>query len=299
MSCEIEMMKPSESRSKKEKRPMKTGILKNCKGLASLALAWVVALGVILPGASSQAAATHAVIPHLPGYYEGHFVRSNGDRENAKLWIQEVTQTDGAVTRYGLVLRDDGKGGAQMFRVDDLGDGKQMWMQLFQSQDGLVQFGQDATYDGTLFWQDRVAHISLAVTSFGASIGCAETVELESKDGPGWVDFPVSGKKIDGPNKSKGEIDPAHFNGRVVIDGKAYQGSYTIQRIFPGTALLHLVSVSRDAVDGHEVKKEITAVVALIFHHGWFIFGSTNQFEFVRLDPGQEICLDPVTPLED
>jgi hypothetical protein len=256
--------------------------------------------GLVVIGSPIQAqAATREIEPRLPGYYTGHFIQSNGDKQDAKLWIKQVAQADRSITTYGLILRgDDGKGGAQMFRVDDLGDGKQMWMQLFQSQDGLLQFGSDATYDGTLFWRDQVAHLSLTVTAFGAQIGCTETVEFESESGPGWAEFPGWSKKIDGADHSKGEIDPTHFNGRVVIDGKAYEGSYTLQRIFPGTALMHLVSVSQDSVDGHEVKKEITAVVAIIYHHR-AIFADTNEFDFIRLEPGQEICLDPMKQLTD
>ena len=275
-----------------EKNSMKNGNWKK------LCLRLSLRLGAFLPALAllGQAQIAHAEIQ--TGYFEGHFVSANGDKQDAKLWIRHVVQKNGMPGTYAMLLHhEDGRSG-QLFRIDELADGTQMWMQLFQSSGGMLQFGSDATYSGTSFVDGKIPHLMLAVTEFGEKIGCTERVEVHSASGPSWIEIPNVGHKIEGSHDAKGLIDSHKFTGRFLIDGKAINGTYELAPIFPGAMLMHRVTVSRDAVDGHEVKQEVTALVAVIYHKRC-ILSNYDEYEFVSLPAGSEMCLTPVEKLED
>jgi hypothetical protein len=259
--------------------------------LAKKAAGWAM---ICLP-ALCLAQVASAQVP--TGYFEGKFVNAKGERRDAAVWIRKSRLLNGMSETFALVYHQGGK--AQLFRVDEVSEDTHSWMQMFQSADGRLVFGDDATYSGMTFVNDGHARLVLSIADYGAQIGCDERIEVESKSSDyDWEDLPTAAHKVDGGGSAGGLIDSRKFNGHFTLDGKMYDGTYELEPIFAGAALLHREATTDKSVDGHKIDKEISAVVVAIRHRRT-ARSDYDAFELISIQPGSETCLSSRTRMDD
>jgi len=261
--------------------------MKTVKQLVKTGLAVAV---LVIPGLTGIAGASGSgeIGKIKDGYYGGRF--AGGAR--AAVHIQRVVQKTSYGNEdmlYGLILRRDKKRSASLFRIEELGDGTQAWIQLVQTKDNLLSAtgALDATYIAR--FEDR-GRIRLSPTSFGEKEGCEDIVAKHSNRRI-WRAIPKKGIAVD---NSDGVLTQRSFHGSFSIDGVMYNGPFTLTELIPGAYVLRAQVYDAEAADGKELKKSITAIVVTVYQKKKFIFDSwmrdKYELHFIRLKPGIATC---------
>lgn len=229
------------------------------------------------------------------GYFRGDSV-GDGSRD-VRIFIR-THGTGNAQTTYGLIVEDDD--GASVFRIEELDDGTQAWVQLFQASNFILSadISQEATYSGvtfkTRFGGDR---LRLTPTAFGRKVGCSREYIVKPKGGLIWQSPPKKDLRVTGSSDSELQVKPISMMGNFKLDGVSYNGTFSLKELVPGISLLRAKGLNAESADGKAMEKEITAVVATVYHDR-LILWNYSEIYLVRLKPGVEKCLSAYTNLD-
>lgn len=200
-------------------------------------------------------------------------------------------------TAYGLMVRADQT--ASLYRIEELADGTQAWVELFQTSDNLLASddNQSATFSGQIVRRDGDTYLTLSPTDFGEKLGCTEIIEAKASDRQRWAEFPKGSGRLD--SRKSGVVDyvPGRLtNARIDLDGATLTGEYTLESLFDGAALVRSQTLDAEAESGRSLKKEFAAVAVVIRHKNrkaLFFNDDFTQFRLIHLRPGVASCQMP------
>ena len=257
---------------------------------------FVLVVMTVVPGliAPANAAVTN-------GFFAGAYL---GSKQRAHVFVKSVkTRANGFVTttNYGLIIRKGQT--ASFFRIEELEDGTQAWVELFQTADNLLasEPTQSATYEGRMVVRNSNQYLTLSPTPFGKTLGCNEIIEARPSDQLSWVSFPKTG---DHYTSSHGKFDYTygHINGRFDLDGSQYNGDFTLEPLTLGAALLRSRTLDSEAESGHSLQKEFTALVISIKHKDRELLVFNDDYvelRLIRLKPGIASCQMPSSKVDN
>ncbi len=247
------------------------------------------------------------------GYFEGNFA----NKKEAQVFIKTVGKVK-ENTAYALLLHNEMQN-VSLFKVEQLEDGTLAWIQIFQSKDNIIGGGPDqqASYSGQVFVEgastsgakaepersnavnatrsDEI-RILLTPTDYGHSLGCLEQIEINKSSDYEWQAFPAEALSLKGED-SEINYKRGVLSGQFSLDGRVYNGNFSLAEILPGLAVLRAQVLDSNADSGKALKKEISALVAVLYHDG-FLWWNSKYFVFSRLAPGAQQCESNASTLE-
>lgn len=246
-----------------------------------------IAVVVVIPVLSLEASAGAI----KDGFYSGKF--SGGSR--AGVYIKRVLQKTvygQEEVIYGLMLTKAHGGSGALYRVEELEDGTQAWIELVQTSDNVLSTGDtmEAAYIAST--EDGGRKIRLSPTAYGQKLGCNKEFSGKRSSKQVWAAIPASGIDVD---HSDAVISSKSLTGSFTIDGVRYNGPFSLTKLIDGAYLIRAQVYDAEASDGRELKKEISALVVSVYVEKKFIFDGWKddkyELHFIRLQPGTATCL--------
>lgn len=219
------------------------------------------------------------------GYFEGKAVLSNQDEEQEEEQEDEdvqifvnVTEEDPAFA-FGLIILKGEK--ASAYRIEELEDGTQSWIALFQSGDHYLRVKDDFL---PLFkgygTRNEKKRLTLRLVTQGASSAFGGIKEIHAKQvyKKEWlafsdpkVGFPMEFTDVE--KESHGVLDRSqhlsHFRGLLAFDGGvSLEGNFSLTAGTPYLAAVRSQVLNPENLSGWSQAREMLGVAALIFHKG-------------------------------
>lgn len=215
------------------------------------------------------------------------------DPKTNKVTLQSIA------TNYGLIIRPYDNTAA-LFRIEELDDGTQSWVELFQSRDYLptVDINQQPTYAGQVLGNNL---LRLTPNKFGRDLGCDDIIEARRSKAVSWESLPKDYLSVRGKH-SKLEVWSGAASGTFVVNGYTYSGDYSLEPLFAGVGLLRGQTLDAESTNGKAVDKEITAFVVATKHRkSKYVFwdDTYRELRIIRMQPGSETCLFPSVNLNN
>jgi hypothetical protein len=270
----------------------------NMKNSIVSKLNWI-AKGLALAGLALAALPAQAEL--INGYYTGRLPNYNLDSE---VYVQGVQHHDGKTTFYGIIFAKndaDNKFGA-IFRITELPNGLQSWVQMFQNEAGQLtsEPGQRPTYavrtvyDGQS-WRD--AHLQFTVTDFGRELGCVDPVtDAEIRFGflgtgtTHLVPMPAKHFKIESRRDVSAYYDNGVLTGSFSLGSKEVQGDFQIVPKFFGSIgelRQGTPDPESESITGVSEKRELIGAIVATRSHA--LIAPKNFFHIIEIPSITEI----------
>lgn len=250
------------------------------------------------------------------GYFEGKATLSNQDEEqeeqedkdeDVQIFVN-VTEEDPAFA-FGLLILKGEK--ASAYRIEELEDGTQSWIALFQAGDHYLRVKDDflPLFKGYGTRNEKKRLILRLVTQ-GASSAFGGIKEIHAKQVYKKEWLALSDPKVKFPmeftcnddKESHGVLDRSqhlsHFRGLLAFDSISLEGNFSLTAVTPYLAAVRSQVLNPENLSGWSQAREMLGVSALIFHKGkkGRFLGLRNQnpqYEliFIRLPGNEKISL--------
>ena len=238
-------------------------------------------LGLLLVSGSAYAAIQ-------PGTYTGKSSYTVGNEKSKKTRTKakDVTvhiQLAGAATdlAYALVL-DDNRGA--FYRIEELPDGNQLWLQLYQGQNGVLKVDDSAEPDftGSMFSDGRSARLVLRPTY--QRVRCSESsIDVTLSKGLQWKGLPTAPLAFKSKDGTLASYNVTNFKGTLNLNGQSYSGVLVLNEVLPGVATLRRTVIDQKSISGYRQDRNIYGFVTNLV-------GRSDNLLFLGLPAGVKQC---------
>ena len=242
---------------------------------------FLILLGLILSTSVSFAAIK-------PGAYTGASNYTTGSESNKKTYSKkrEITihvQLASAATdlAYGLIV--DG-GRASLYRIEELPDGNQLWLQLFQGQNGVLKVDDNAEPDftATTFTDGKRTRLVLKPTA--QRIRCGEsTLDVSLTNQSAWKALPQQPMAFKSKDGSLSAYNVTNFKGTLNLNGQSFTGVLILNEVLPRVATLRRTIIDQKSISGYRQDRNIYGFVTNIG-------ARANNLLFLGLPAGVRQC---------
>lgn len=236
------------------------------------------------------------------GYFEGKTKLSHqqeDEEEDIEIFIH-VTEEDPAFAFGLLILK--GEGEASVYRIEELEDGTQSWITLFQSDDHYLRVKDDflPSFKGYGTRHEK-GRLLLRLVAQGSAFRGIKEIHAKQVYKKEWLALsdPKVGPSIeftgeDDEKESHGVLEGKNFRGVLTFNNRSLEGNFSLTAITSHLAAVRSQVLNPENLSGWSQARETLGVTALIFHKGkkGRFLGLRNEnpkyeLMFIRL-PGNE-----------
>ncbi|MEK6705274.1 MAG: hypothetical protein AABZ06_05755 [Bdellovibrionota bacterium] len=229
------------------------------------------------------------------GYFSVKEKDLKGKKTEARVFIKTSGERNSA---YGLILHANGTGA--LFRVEELPDGTQAWLPIFQKSGHFLGVNEDQApaLKGSVSTVSGRASIRLVPTQNSV---CKDIVEIEGKESgqQSLGLLPDKEIKLSGERGSKGLLTSHQYQGSLVFDTASHEGSFSLNQIAPGLATLRARVIDSESINGWSVSRDVLGLSVMIHKKGCLLSSAGNELVVVNTPEAKESCAQNTVSLTD
>lgn len=241
--------------------------------------------------------------------FSGKILLQENRKSNVRVFIRTNPLKEGAAgvdAAFGLILFTDGsdrdRGG--LFRIEELPDGTQSWIRLYQGGGQYVRANTEQTpaLKGVVTQLDQGSRLRL-VPAEGSKLcqgqgeGRFRAISVESDSDEDWIEFPSRDLQFsEGDRGSRGTLKNGGFSGTLVFEDSAHEGSFAFGSLGSGLSVVRAQKLDPQSISGWSLSREILGVAAALSFRG--IFGGRGiELVLIQLPLNEENCTDTTVKL--
>lgn len=204
----------------------------------------------------------------VTGHYKGKLTQSNVSKAlKVQVFIHASPVAGENDSGYGLIFYNDVNQSprAGVFRIEELPDGTQAWIRLYQDKGNYLRTNASQTpaLRATLTQEESKLRLRIAPAE-GSELCQSEFTKIVAEPGTdaGWIEFPTRGFYLpEGYNESKGTLSSEKFQGTLVFKDSSHEGSFALSKLAGGLALLRAQVMDPQSISGWSLSRSLVGVI--------------------------------------
>ena len=238
------------------------------------------------------------------GHFVGHLRALQDVRREVQVFIQSEKEADGENSTFGLILDLDHHSIGAIFRIEELPDGTQSWIHLYQGEGHYLtsNTSESAALKGVTETIDRTPYLKLVPAEGNPLCGDLRDILVETVNGDRqkWLPFPQDGEInfFSEERRSHGVLKNGQFTGDLVFNASSHDGTFALGNVAPEISTLRAKVLSPKTISGWSLAPNLLGVGVLIFHNpiiGW----KHIDMSVIELPVKQESCFTSVTTMSN